>query len=182
MEVVPTGSKRWRYRYRFERLPKMISFGLYSKVSLEEARRQRTEARRLLASGIDPSAHRGAQRLAIARTFERVGRQWLALLQQYLQQKRLSSNSVYRSTWLLENHLFPTLGARPITEITAHELLQTLEPLELAGQLDTARRAKQKFGQVMRFAIGLGYADRDISLLLERIARVSRHETPCRNH
>ena len=47
-----TGSKGWRYRYRFAGKPKMISFGVYGDVSLAQARAKRDEARSMLAKGI----------------------------------------------------------------------------------------------------------------------------------
>ena len=59
LEVPPAGSKRWRFRYRFNRTEKLISLGLYPTVSLRAARLQRDDARGLLARGIDPSGSSG---------------------------------------------------------------------------------------------------------------------------
>jgi hypothetical protein len=72
--VQPNGSKWWRYRYRFEGVPKMLSMGIYPDVPLSEARERRDAARRQLAAGINPSAQRKVEKAAAQHTFESVGR------------------------------------------------------------------------------------------------------------
>lgn len=76
------GSKGWRFRYRFAGKPKMLSFGVYSEVSLAEARGKRDEARSMLAKGINPSEARKANKIALqfahANSFESVAREWHA--------------------------------------------------------------------------------------------------------
>lgn len=71
LEVTPTGSKRWRLKYRFARKENRVSLGLYPEVSLTEARQQRDYFHSLLADGKDPSEHvrqeRAAQRAEEAR-------------------------------------------------------------------------------------------------------------------
>lgn len=75
-----TGSKGWRYRYRFAGKPKMISFGVYGDVSLAQARAKRDEARSMLAKGINPSEARKAEKIALQfaheNSFESVAREW----------------------------------------------------------------------------------------------------------
>lgn len=163
LQIMLSGSKRWRFRYRFAGLPKMLSLGLYPAVSLETARALRGKARRLLAAGIDPSAERKTRALAQRHTFEHIGRLWLAALTQRVEQRKLARGTLKRSKWLPERYLFPDLGDRPIQGIAPYELLVVLKKIELLGLRDTARRAKQKCGQLWRFAIGLGYAAHDIA-------------------
>ena len=76
--VNPDGSKWWRFKYRFEGREKMISVGVYPDTGLALARDKRDEARRLLAAGINPSAHRAAKKAAVADSFEAVAREWYA--------------------------------------------------------------------------------------------------------
>lgn len=59
--------------------------------------------------------------------------------------------------------MFPWLGSRPIRSITAPELLTCLRRIEARGALDTVHRALQNFGQVFRYAVATGRADRDPS-------------------
>lgn len=71
LEVTPTGSKRWRLKYRFAGKEKRLSLGIYPEVSLAGARGKRDQIRSLLSSGTDPSEHirksRAAQRADKAR-------------------------------------------------------------------------------------------------------------------
>lgn len=75
-----SGSKGWRFRYRFAGKPKMISFGVYGDVSLAQARTKRDEARSMLAKGINPSEARKANKIALQfaheNSFESVAREW----------------------------------------------------------------------------------------------------------
>jgi integrase len=63
----------------------------------------------------------------------------------------------------LEKDVFPFIGSRPIAEVTAPELLKVLRRIEDRGALETAHRAKANCGQVFRYAIATGRAERDIS-------------------
>lgn len=160
--IAPAGGKWWRFRYRFGGVHKMLSMGVYPDVSLKSARERRDDARRLLAEGIDPGEHRKATKIMkaerAANSFEAVAREWFAK---------------YSPTWAaghadkiirrLERDLFPWVGGRPIAEITAPDLLAVLRRIEERGAVETAHRAKQNAGQVFRYAIATGRAERDPS-------------------
>uniref|UniRef100_UPI00356AB824 Arm DNA-binding domain-containing protein n=1 Tax=Hydrogenophaga sp. TaxID=1904254 RepID=UPI00356AB824 len=80
--VNPTGSKLWRWKYRFEGKEKVMPFGQYPDISLAQARNAREDARKLLATGADPMALRKTQKvarqLAVANSFAEVARLWWA--------------------------------------------------------------------------------------------------------
>lgn len=78
MLVTPTGGKLWRFKYRFDGKEKLASVGAYPEVTLAEARERRTELRRLVESGIDPSAHKKAavQKMRQQSSFEVAARAW----------------------------------------------------------------------------------------------------------
>ncbi|MEB0165111.1 tyrosine-type recombinase/integrase, partial [Glaciimonas sp. CA11.2] len=63
----------------------------------------------------------------------------------------------------LERDIFPWLGSRPISEISAPELLDVLRRIEKRGAIETAHRAHQNCGQIFRYAIATGRAERDPS-------------------
>lgn len=162
LEISPTGGKWWRLKYRFDGKEKRLSLGVYPDVSLKEARNRRDTARKLLTDGIDPSENRKAQKSAradrAANSFEVVAREWFAK---------------YSTTWA-ENHgnriirrferdIFPWIGGRPIAEITAPELLTVVRRIESRGALETAHRALGNCGQVFRYAVATGRAERDPS-------------------
>jgi hypothetical protein len=62
--VTPAGGKWWRFRYSFDGKEKLLSLGVYPDVSLKDARRSATQARKLIAQGIDPGADRKADKAA----------------------------------------------------------------------------------------------------------------------
>jgi len=154
----PNGSRYWRFRYRFEGREKLISLGIYPDVPLTEARDRCDQARRLVAKGIDPSAQRQAERSAREDTFESIAREWLEL-----QQKTLAPATFQKAQWMLEQFIFPTLGKRPITKVTAPDLLAVLKRIEIRGTYETTHRAKQRCGQIFRYAIATGRAERDLT-------------------
>jgi integrase len=160
--VTPSGGKLWRLKYRFEGREKLLSFGTYPDVPLVRAREKRDEARRILADGIDPSEHRKAHQAMRAEvngnTFEAIAREWYSK-----QLRSWSSRQAIKVSGLFEKNLYPWLGKRPVTEIKAMELLATLRRMEDRGAVETARQALQCCGQVFRYAIATGRAERDIT-------------------
>jgi len=161
LEVTPQGGKRWRLRYWINSRENWISLGLYPDISVKDARERRDEARRLIAHGIDPSAVRKAQKAEAAEdanTFERVAREWFTKF------KESWTPSHADRTWRrFEKDVFPWLGSKPIKDILAPELLTTIRRIESRGAIETAHRTIQNCGQVFRYAVASGYADRDIS-------------------
>jgi integrase len=156
--VNPNGSRWWRLRFHFEGKEKMFSLGTYPEVPLKRAREKRDEARRLLADGINPSAKRSAEKAAVTDTFEAVGREWFAQ-----QTPNWAPSHSIKILARLEQDLFPWLGSRPVGAIKAAELLGTLRRIEKRGALDTAHRAHQNSGQIFRYAVATGRAERDPS-------------------
>jgi integrase len=162
--VQPNGSKWWRYRYRFEGVPKMLSMGIYPDVPLSKARERRDAARRQLAIGVNPSAQRKTEKAANQHTFESVARHWLAQQARYVHKRKRSLSTYKKAKWMLQSFVFPELGNRPIGSITPSELLIVLKKVETQGLNETARRTKQRCGQVFRHGIGSGSVERDITV------------------
>ena len=161
--VKPGGGRYWRLDYRFAGKRRTLALGVYPIVSLSDARLRRQEARRLLEQNVDPgvvkkSAKR-ASRLASATTFDAVARDWLAT-----QRHRLAPRYWTLLLARLEADIFPQLGSRPIAEIDAPELLETLRKVEKRGVIETARRLRQICGQVFRYAVASGLAKYDPSV------------------
>lgn len=160
LEMAPNGGRYWRLKYRYAGKEKRQALGVYPEVSLAEARRQRDIARALLRAGRDPGAERKAEKLrarvAGGDTFEAVAREWLAK-----QKPGMASATYTKAAWIFESLLFPWLGSKPINTITPSELLATVRRVESRGRIETAHRAKQRAGQVFRYAIVTGRAERD---------------------
>jgi integrase len=162
LQVTPQGRKRWRLRYRYCGIPNMISLGLYPEVGLRAARQQRAEARGLLALGFNPSIERRTAAAEVC-TFAAVAHDWLACLTRIVEKRRRSPDVLRRARWVLNNHLLPALGPRPIAKITAYELLGVLKSIESRGLLDTVRRVRQQASRILRHAVGLGYIPYDLT-------------------
>lgn len=163
--VKPSGGKLWRFDYRHEGKRKTLALGAYPDTTLKDARERRDVARQQLANGIDPAENRKAVNAAkaerAANSFEVVAREWFGKFQPTWTEGH-SSKIISR----LERDIFPWVGARPIAEVKAPELLKCLRRVENRGALETAHRALQNCGQVLRYAIATGRAERDISAAL----------------
>jgi hypothetical protein len=158
--VTPSGGKLWQMQYRFLKKQKLLSFGAYPAVSLEDARKKRGEAKEQLAKGQDPGQVKKEQKNSRleegANTFEVVAREW---------------HKKFESTWSAKHykaimarlvlHVFPFIGKRPISEIKVPELLAVLQRVELSS-LETAFRVKTACGQVYRYAVASGRAERNL--------------------
>ncbi len=159
--LTPEGQRWWRFKYRFGGKEKLLSMGTYPEISLALARQRRDEARTQVAQGIDPGALRKAQKAAAsaqAETFEVVAREWYTR---------------FTPTWApgyaitvksrMERDILPWVGNRPIAEIKAPELLTVLRRVESRGALESAHRVRTIAGQVFRYAVATGRAERDPS-------------------
>lgn len=161
LEISPAGGKWWRFKYRFGGKEKRLSLGTYPDVPLRDARSKRDDARKLVASGVDPSNNRKAVKAAAAQSasnsFEIVTREWFAGRAPNWAEAHGS-----RVIRLFERDIFPYIGVRPIAEITAPDLLAVMRRIE-SRALETAHRALRNCGQVFRYAIATGRATRDPS-------------------
>lgn len=156
----PKASKFWRLSYRFAGKQKTLALGVYPTISLAVARDRREESRKLLANGSDPSDTKKAQKAAVqalaVNSFEIVAREWFMGRAPNWKENH-SSKIIAR----LEKDIFPWLGARPVSEITAPELLTTIRRIESRGALETAHRVLAYCGQIFRYSIATGRAQRD---------------------
>ncbi len=155
LHVQKTG-RYWRLKYRFGGTEKLLALGVYPDVTLAAAREARKDARALLVQGIDPASQRKAEREADAETFEAVAREWLDM-----QRKTLTADTVRLARRRLETWAFPRIGSRPIRELEPPEVLRLLRRIEAKGKHETAHRVRQRIGQICRYAIATGRADRD---------------------
>jgi integrase len=159
--VTPSGGKLWRFKYRFDGKEKLLALGPYPEISLAEARTKREEARTQIANGIDPGAVKKAMKLAEtaeAETFEVIALEWHAKFSPSWTQGHAAVIMAQ-----LKHDLFPWIGKRPVNDIKARELLAVLRRVESRGALYTAHRVRTTAGQVLRYAVATGRAERDCS-------------------
>jgi integrase len=162
LQVSPAGSKRWFLKYRIAGVEKQLALGSYPDVTLTAARKAREAAKLEKSKGIDPVQARKVAKLKAltpaADTFEATAREWYAM-----KLDSWSSHYAIREKRNLEKDLFPFLGSRHIGQIEAIELLATLRRVEERGALDVAHRVLTTAGQVWRYAVATGRAQRDVS-------------------
>lgn len=158
LEVSTTGGKYWRWKYRFAGKEKRLALGVYPDIGLKAARGKRDSARQQLANGIDPGEARRAEKIAKAgaESFEAIAREWYEKFS-----RGWVPSHAERILRRLERDVFPWLGKRPIGEIKAPELLSVLRRVESRGALETTHRAMQNCGQIFRYAVATGRAERD---------------------
>lgn len=160
--IATTGQRYWRLNYRFEGKYRTLALGVYPDVGLADARAKRDTARKILASGEDPLERRKQEareaKAKSADTFKAIAEEWLS--RNEVQGRSVSTMKKLR--WLL-SFAYPTLGERPITQISAPEILDVLRKIEIRGRHETAVRLRGTFGTVFRYAIATGRAQRDVS-------------------
>lgn len=153
--ISPSGSKGWRFKYRFCGREKLISLGTYPEVSLAEARIRLLAARRLLAADppIDPSAVRKAEKAARADTFKVISTEWF-------EDTQATNAEVTRErNQFILDRLIDRIGARPISKISVIDMRNSLLSIQRENGPETARRAKGIASRVYSYAIAHGRAD-----------------------
>jgi integrase len=163
--VTPGGGRYWRLDYRFVGKRRTLALGVYPTVTLANARSGRDEARRQLEKDVDPNAAKKATKLAVKlaseNTFEAIAREWIAK-----QRNRLAPKYCALLLARLEADIFPRIGSQFVWDVGAPELLEALRKVEKRGAIETARRLRQLYGQVFRYAIATGRAKDDPSTAL----------------
>ena len=161
--VSTSGTKLWRFDYRFLAKRKTLALGKYPTIGLADARHACEDARKLLSKNIDPSEKRKLDKLAMTiaaeTTFRVVAEEWL----KKIEREGRAKVTMDKSRWLL-GLAYPKIGERPIGAITAPEVLLMLRRVEARGHYKSAKRLRSVCGRVFRYAIATGRADRDPSV------------------
>lgn len=155
LQVSPDGKKYWRLYYRLpgSKQQKTVSFGVYPKVSLKQARQRRDEVKLLIARGIDPKQAakqlRADRTVALENTFEEVARRWLAHASTI---KGWSDAYRMRTLSRLETYAFKPLGEYPVTDIEPIQILSILNALQAAGKIETSNKLRSSISQIFTYA------------------------------
>lgn len=164
--VTPSGAKLWNLAYRFAGKQRKLAIGPYPTIPLKEARARRDEAKRQLDVGLDPSQQKRLAKLVAtaeqANTFE-------AIAAEFFEKKRGEGKAVATLTkleWLIRIAK-PTLGLRPITEISAPEVLRVLRGVEARERRESAKRLRAVIGAIFRYAVATGRATNDPTAALK---------------
>lgn len=172
--VHPNGGKYWRMKYRFDGRERSLALGVYPDISIIEARKRREKARDLLREGIDPGEakqdKKALDKLNSVQTFESIAREWHENKIDGWDE-RTAKDKLNR----LEKDVFPFIGSKAIASITPPQVLMVLRKIESRGALELTRRLKQTIGQVFRYAVATGRAERDPTQDLKDALKPMQH-------
>ena len=158
LEVVPSGSRYWRMKYRFNGKEKRMAFGVYPAVSLAQARALRDDAKKKLAEGIDPSLAKKEEKLVrdvqLNNTFQAVALEWHGT-----KVSRWSEGYASDIIEAFNKDIFPYIGQQPVNEIKPLVLLNVLRRIESRGATEKAKKVRQRCSEVFRYAIVTGRAE-----------------------
>jgi len=177
LQVMPTGSKLWRLKYRLNHKEKEYAIGTYPDISLSKARAKRDELRSLIADGIDPNEIKKQKKQEITEEvkltdFEKKSQlhlvvdEWLVL-----HEKKVSAYTAKKTRALLYDKLLPPFSkyknkqyistSTPIGHIKHFEITELLK--EVAKETEyTAKRIKQFLNRIWLFAVTSGYCEANI--------------------
>jgi integrase len=180
LEIRPSGSKFWRYRYwKADGKDGLYTIGEYPDVSLSDARKAREWARDQVKQGLNPTEVKKAERLSQsdenATTFELIAREWIEENKKHWSEryaKQVEDN--------LEKDVFPTIGAFPIRSVKAAHLLGIIRKVDKRGASSIAVLIRQWSGQVFRYAVSTDRADGDPAAVLSGALKRKpvRHNPP----
>ncbi|ASM76327.1 integrase [Vitreoscilla filiformis] len=160
LEVSPSGSKRWFWKFYPDGKESRLALGVYPAVTLKAARQARDTARKLRDEGANPVQQRRAEKLAgsanKAVTFEAVARE-------FYESKADGWSPTHAARWLrlVDKDATPRMGALPLSDITAPMVLDVLRKVEARGVVETARKLSECIGQVFRYGIATGRCERN---------------------
>ncbi|QIK80563.1 integrase arm-type DNA-binding domain-containing protein [Lysobacter sp. HDW10] len=179
LEVTPSGSKLWRWKFRIAGKERRLALGSYPATSLKDARQKRDLAKGQLESGVDPSASRRAEKIAgqdhHSNSLERIAHEWL-----YVKKHEWTEKQFLKEEGRLKKHVFPYVGSRPISDVGVSDIRQLIERPMRAGHLEQAHRLRFQLSRVFKFAIATERADRDPAADLSAVLpgrRKQRHPT-----
>jgi integrase len=152
--ITGAGAKSFRFDYRWPRTAKgrrqTLTYGTFPAVSLAQAREKHAEARKLLAAGVNPAEHRRQQKhratTAAENTFRAIAEKWYAV-------KSPSKSNTWRANarrWLEIS--YPTIGGKPIEEVTPADVLSIIRRVEDEGKAVSADRIRKMIGMIFDYA------------------------------
>ena len=154
--IKPTGSKTWRYDFRYGNKNLSMSFGVYPEVGLKEAREKREEARELLANNINPISVKRIKKTSESLTLENVINEWIEL-----RKKSASKATVTQNIRIFKN-VTDWLGSVAIKDIRRIDIISVLEKVQNRGVIETAHRLLSLINKVYMYAVTKEYIEHNI--------------------
>ncbi len=154
LQVTKGGAKSWIYRFTLNKKTRDMGLGPWQSVPLSDARDIAANARKLVASGIDPIDDRKA-RQACAATATRHGPSFRACAEEYIRLNQDGwKNAKHRQQWpsTLKAYVFPVIGGKHVKDVSKRDIVDILEPI-WTEKPETARRVRSRIEIVIDMAI-----------------------------
>lgn len=143
---------KWQLRFVIRGKRREMGLGRWPDVSIAEARERAAKARRVVRDGLDPIEERKKEReVPAAVTLAEAAQGCFETKKAGLKNK----NAVKRWMGLLNHHVLPKIGDRPIEDLDQHMIKKTLQPI-WHEKAETARKALGHIGQVIQYSAALG--------------------------
>lgn len=179
--VSPSGSKLWRFKYRFAGKDQWLPLGAYPEVTLENAREKRNQARLLIHEGRNPSREQKAaelwQILDARNSFKSVALDFITKMGGRWSERHRAS-SIRR----LEVYILPALGNRPIGKIEPPEVLEVLRKIEASGMRETTARVCTLCSQILKYGISCGLCSRNAAAGLRKTLTLPKNSNKPQMH
>lgn len=150
IEVLPTGTKVWRIKYRKDKKEQRLTLGTYPQISLREARKELLDVKEKLSHKITPKK-------AASKAFRAVAAEWL-------RKQKLTLNETYfkEVSTRLDRLIYPGIGDAELTEITPPQILERiLTPLERQEKHETAAKVLSICSRIFRYGVACGHVQSD---------------------
>ena len=188
LNVNPSGTKNWLFRFYWHNQQKRISFGVYPAVDLKKARLKRQKAQELLAQGIDPRQQKCASGGAYAVTFAQYAQRWTDFkLKKLSAGKPLDDKRGGRQgipvqiERYMRMDMIPLLGEKAMMDITRADVLAVQRKIEARGALSIAEKVRGWLNELFRHAVAEGVIESNPASDLDIVAlpqKPTRHN-PC---
>lgn len=163
--IRPNGAKLWKHKVRIQGREQKLSYGSYPIVSLKEARTKRDETKLKITRGEDPVQQRREDKLA---AMFRNANRFADVAEEYIEKREkedLAPATIKKNRWFLDL-LRPSIGQRPIAEITPQELLAALRKIENKGHRETAKKSRSFASRVFLYGFATGRCTSDPATIL----------------
>ncbi|MEP1353258.1 MAG: integrase arm-type DNA-binding domain-containing protein [Tateyamaria sp.] len=157
--VEASGSKIWRFRFKRDGREVNTTLGKYPEMSLIDARAKTLEVKR---SGVDPVTYLEREKTVTSTapngTFAELAARYMAR-----EKPHWAAGHYERFSNRMSKDVLPIIGDMPVAEIKPVDVIRAIAPIEARGAQDTAVRVVGMVGQVMRYAVAKGFAERDVT-------------------
>ncbi len=152
LEVLPSGSKSWRYRYRHNGKLEKVSLGRFPALSLKAARSRRIEYEEVLTQGHSPARHKQAQKFALASTatVSEFGERYFA---EIVQRDRKDPSGIRA---YLDKEIYPNFSDRPLKNITAADVQSLVFRKRDSGYPASAGQLRNLLKRMFDYAVANG--------------------------